>query len=109
MNAGVPITDMVSGVAMGLLQSKEGRFQVLTDIAGIEDAFGLMDFKVAGTDNGITAIQMDIKHKEGLPRSVFEMALSRQYWRLHILNEMRKVMSAPNPKFSDLSATNCFI
>ena len=58
---------MVSGVAMGLLYNKsENRFQVLTDIAGIEDAFGLMDFKVAGTDQGITAIQMDIKHKEGL-------------------------------------------
>ena len=66
MNAGVPIQFMVSGVAMGLLHNKEGRFQVLTDIAGIEDAFGLMDFKVTGTDKGITAIQMDIKHKEGL-------------------------------------------
>ncbi len=103
MNAGVPITHMVSGVAMGLLQNKEGRFQVLTDISGIEDAFGLMDFKVAGTDAGITAIQMDIKHKEGLPRSVFDMALAAaRAGRLHILNEMRKVMSAPNPKLSDL-------
>ena len=103
MNAGVPITGMVSGVAMGLLQNKEGRFQVLTDIAGIEDAFGLMDFKVAGTEHGITAIQMDIKHKEGLPRTVFEMALAQaKAGRLHILNEMRKVMSAPNPKLSDL-------
>ena len=101
MNAGVPITHMVSGVAMGLLQNKEGQFQVLTDIAGIEDAFGLMDFKVAGTDNGITAIQMDIKHKEGLPRSVFEMALAQaKVWQAaYILNEMRKVMSAPNPNF----------
>lgn len=103
MNAGVPITSMVSGVAMGLLQNKEKRFQVLTDIAGIEDAFGLMDFKVAGTDKGITAIQMDIKHKEGLPRNVFEMALAQALRaRLHILGEMRKVMSAPNPKLSDL-------
>ena len=104
MNAGVPITSMVSGVAMGLLQNKaDNKFQVLTDIAGIEDAFGLMDFKVAGTDKGITAIQMDIKHKEGLPREVFEMALAQSLkGRLHILGEMRKVMSAPNPKVSDL-------
>ena len=96
MNAGVPISSMVSGVAMGLLYNKsENRFQVLTDIAGIEDAFGLMDFKVTGTDKGITAIQMDIKHKEGLAREVFEMALAQaKKGRLHILGEMRKVMSA---------------
>ena len=62
-----------------------------------------MDFKVAGTEKGITAIQMDIKHKEGLAREVFEMALAQaQKGRLHILDEMRKVMSAPNPKLSDL-------
>ncbi len=103
MNAGVPIKSMVSGIAMGLLQNAEKRFQVLTDIAGIEDAFGLMDFKVAGTDKGITAIQMDIKAKEGLPRTVFEMALAQALRaRLHILAEMRKVMSAPNPKLSEL-------
>lgn len=103
MNAGVPISAMVSGVAMGLLRNKEGRFQVLTDIAGIEDAFGLMDFKVTGTDKGITAIQMDIKAKEGLPRNVFEMALEQaKKGRMHILGEMRKVISVPNPKVSDL-------
>lgn len=104
MHAGVPIRSMVSGVAMGLLQNNADKsFQVLTDISGLEDAFGLMDFKVAGTDKGITAIQMDIKHKEGLPRSVFEMALAKALRaRLHILGEMRKVMTAPNPKLSDL-------
>ncbi len=103
MNAGVPISSMVSGVAMGLLQNKEGKFQVLSDIAGIEDAFGLMDFKVTGTDRGITAIQMDIKAKHGLERAVFERALEQaKKGRLHILGEMRKVMSAPNPKVSDL-------
>ncbi len=103
MNAGVPIRSMVSGIAMGLLRSKEGRFQVLSDISGIEDAFGLMDFKVTGTDAGITAIQMDIKHKVGLTREVFEMALEQsKKGRLHILGEMRKVMSAPNPSVSDL-------
>ncbi len=64
MDAGVPIRKMVSGIAMGLLRSSNGEFKVLSDIAGIEDAFGLMDFKVAGTDQGITAIQMDIKYKK---------------------------------------------
>lgn len=103
MDAGVPIAKMVSGVAMGLLQSKEAKFQVLTDISGMEDAFGLMDFKVTGTDAGITAIQMDIKHKEGLPREVFTMALDKaKKGRLHILHEMRKVMAEPNPKLSVL-------
>jgi polyribonucleotide nucleotidyltransferase len=103
MNAGVPITHMVSGIAMGLLRNQSGNFQVLTDIAGIEDAFGLMDFKVAGTEHGITAIQMDIKDKGGLKREVFEMALEKAHkGRMHILNEMRKVMTAPNPKLSDL-------
>lgn len=102
MDAGVPIKHMVSGVAMGLL-SHEGRFQVLTDIAGIEDAFGLMDFKVAGTERGITAIQMDIKYKGGLPREVFEMALAQaNRGRMHILGEMRKVMTTPNTKLSEL-------
>lgn len=102
MDAGVPVKHMVSGVAMGLL-SHEGRFQVLTDIAGIEDAFGLMDFKVAGTENGITAIQMDIKYKGGLPREVFEMALAQaNRGRMHILGEMRKVMTTPNSKLSEL-------
>ena len=77
MDAGVPIKTMVSGVAMGLLKNSKGEFRVLTDIAGIEDAFGLMDFKVAGTEEGITAIQMDIKYKGGLERSVFEMAFAQ--------------------------------
>ncbi len=103
MNAGVPIKKMVSGIAMGLLGSADGRFQVLSDIAGIEDAFGLMDFKVAGTDDGITAIQMDIKYKDGLPREIFVKSLAQaRTGRLHILAEMRKVMTAPNPKLSEL-------
>lgn len=103
MNAGVPIKKMVSGIAMGLLQSNTGKFQVLTDIAGIEDAYGLMDFKVTGTEQGITAIQMDIKYKGGLAREVFEAALAQaKDGRLHIMKEMQKVMTAPNPKLSDL-------
>lgn len=103
MNAGIPIHHMVSGIAMGLVQSKNGKFQVISDIAGIEDAFGLMDFKVAGTDEGITAIQMDIKYKGGLHREVFEMALAQaKEGRKYIMNEMKKVMAAPNSQLSDL-------
>lgn len=96
MSAGVPLRKMVSGVAMGLLMSKAGDYQVITDIAGIEDAFGFMDFKVAGTEDGITAIQMDIKYKGGLARDIFEKALAQaKRGRLHIMNEMKKVMTKP--------------
>lgn len=103
MDAGVPIRKMVSGVAMGLLRNKDNAFHVLTDISGSEDTFGLMDFKVAGTDEGIVAIQMDIKHKGGLKREVFDMALAQaRKGRIHILDEMRKVLSSPRPELSDL-------
>lgn len=103
MQAGVPITKMVSGIAMGLLRSETGAVKVLSDISGFEDAFGLMDFKVAGTDDGVTAIQMDIKYKGGLPRDIFEKALAQaKAGRLFILNKMRQVMSKPNPTLSDL-------
>ncbi len=103
MQAGVPIKKMVGGIAMGLLQNQRGDFQVLSDISGFEDAYGLMDFKVVGTENGITAIQMDIKYKGGLARSVFEKALAQaRQGRLHILGEMKKVMSKPNETLSDL-------
>lgn len=96
MNAGVPIRTMVSGIAMGLLHNEQGEFQVLTDIAGIEDEFGLMDFKVAGTERGILAIQMDIKYKGGLSRGIFEKALTHaKIGRMHILREMQKVMTKP--------------
>jgi len=103
MNAGVPIKQMVSGIAMGLLGDEKNNFQAISDINGFEDAYGLMDFKVAGTDKGITAIQMDIKYKGGLPRSVFEAALAQaKVGRAHILGEMRKVMTAPNTTLSEL-------
>jgi polyribonucleotide nucleotidyltransferase len=103
INAGVPIKKMVSGVAMGLLQNKEGRFQVITDIAGIEDEFGLMDFKVAGSDTGVTAIQMDIKYKGGLPRELFESALAQaKRGRLFILQKMVAVSAQPNPRLAEL-------
>lgn len=103
LNAGVPMKKMVSGVAMGLLRSSEGSFQALTDISGFEDAFGLMDFKVCGTRDGITAIQMDIKYKGGLPREVFVQALAQaKKGREHILDEMQKVMSKPAAELSPL-------
>jgi len=103
MQAGVPIAKMVGGIAMGLLKSNSGGFVVLSDISGIEDSFGLMDFKVTGTDVGICAIQMDIKYKGGLTRDIFEKALDQaREGRMLILGEMRKVMSQPNPNLSEL-------
>lgn len=102
MDAGVPIKKMVSGIAMGLLTNANGQFKVLTDIAGAEDAYGLMDFKVAGTAEGIVAIQMDIKYKGGLKREVFETALEKaRVGRLHILDEMKKVLAEPRPQLSE--------
>lgn len=103
LDGGVPIKDMVGGVAMGLLKSDNSDFTILTDISGFEDAFGLMDFKVAGTEQGITAIQMDIKYKGGLPREVFEKALDQaRKGRVHILAQMKKIMSKPKAQLSDL-------
>lgn len=101
MNAGVPIKKMVSGVAMGLLKSDKGQYQAITDITGFEDEFGWMDFKVTGTDEGITAIQLDIKYKGGLDKAVFRAALDQaKVGRAHILEQMRKVMTVPNPELS---------
>lgn len=103
MQAGVPVKKMIAGVAMGLLRGQNGTFESLTDISAFEDAFGLMDFKVIGTHDGITAIQMDTKYKGGLPRQVFEMALENaRKARLHILTEMQKVISKPRESLSDL-------
>lgn len=102
MNAGVPIKEMISGVAMGLLKSGD-KFQAITDITGFEDEFGWMDFKITGTHDAITAIQLDIKSKAGLPKEVFKEALRQaKDGRTHILHEMRKVMSAPNASLSPL-------
>lgn len=92
MDAGVPIKSPVAGIAMGLI--KEGdQYKILSDILGDEDHLGDMDFKVAGTSEGITAIQMDIKI-EGITEEIFKEALSRaRDGRLHILNEMAKTIS----------------
>jgi polyribonucleotide nucleotidyltransferase len=104
MDAGVPITAPVAGVAMGLV--KEGdRFQVLTDILGDEDHLGDMDFKVAGTNNGITALQMDIKITS-ITREIMKVALDQaRAGRLHILGEMNKVLSKPRENMSEWAPT----
>jgi len=104
MDAGVPIKAPVAGVAMGLVL-EGGRFQVLTDILGDEDHLGDMDFKVAGTADGVTALQMDIKI-EGITREIMKVALEAAHKaRLHILGEMAKVISAPRPQMSEWAPT----
>jgi len=104
MDAGVPVKAPVAGVAMGLI--KEGdQFQVLTDILGDEDHLGDMDFKVAGTADGVTALQMDIKI-DGITREIMSVALEQaREARLHILGEMNKVLAAPREKMSDWAPT----
>jgi polyribonucleotide nucleotidyltransferase len=101
LDAGVPIKDLVAGVAMGMLRDKSGNFNVITDIAGIEDEFGLMDFKIAGTKSLITAVQMDIKHKGGLGREIFESAFENaRKSRLHILSKMELVLASPRKELA---------
>ena len=103
MDAGVPMKKMVGGIAMGLLKSSDGDHKILSDITGMEDDFGLMDFKVAGTGDGITAIQMDIKSKVGFPREIFEKAFDQaKTGRLHILSKMSECMTKPRADVSDL-------
>jgi polyribonucleotide nucleotidyltransferase len=104
MDAGVPIKAPVAGVAMGLV--KEGaRFKVLTDILGDEDHLGDMDFKVAGTKDGITALQMDIKITS-ITREIMHVALDQaKHGRLHILGEMNKVLSTPRAVMSEWAPT----
>lgn len=104
MDAGVPIKDMVSGIAMGLMKDSHGNFCVLSDILGTEDAFGLMDFKITGTHKGIMAVQMDIKAKSGITREILADALEQaRVGRIHILNIMKEVMSSPRPDISNLA------
>ncbi|MEW5879278.1 MAG: polyribonucleotide nucleotidyltransferase [Pseudomonadota bacterium] len=99
MDAGVPMKAHVAGVAMGLI--KEGnKFAVLTDILGDEDHLGDMDFKVAGTANGVTALQMDIKI-EGITKEIMQVALAQaKEGRMHILQKMQEAMDAPRGELS---------
>ena len=104
MDAGVPIAGAVAGVAMGLVKDGD-RHQVLTDILGDEDHLGDMDFKVAGTTKGVTALQMDIKI-DGITREIMERALAQaRDGRLHILEQMNSVLDAPRQQMSDWAPT----
>jgi polyribonucleotide nucleotidyltransferase len=99
MDAGVPIKSPVAGIAMGLV--KEGdKYAILTDIAGAEDHFGDMDFKVAGTKDGITALQMDIKVSGITPEIMAEALAQARVARLHILEKMLAAISEPRTKIS---------
>ncbi|GBE10222.1 polyribonucleotide nucleotidyltransferase [bacterium BMS3Abin12] len=100
MDAGVPIKAPVAGIAMGLIKENE-RFAVLTDIIGDEDHLGDMDFKVAGTRDGITALQMDIKI-DGITREIMDTALQQaREARMHILDRMQEAIAAPRPEMSE--------
>ena len=102
MDAGVPIEHHVAGIAMGLI--KEGnRFAVLSDILGDEDHLGDMDFKVAGTENGLTALQMDIKI-QGITKEIMQVALAQaREGRLHILEKMRSAIGGARTELSDFA------
>jgi len=104
MDAGVPIEKPVAGVAMGLvLDAEHDRYTVLTDIQGMEDALGDMDFKVAGTDGGVTAIQMDIKVK-GITLDIMRQALSQAHTgRQFILGKMLETIAAPRTELSSFA------
>jgi polyribonucleotide nucleotidyltransferase len=100
MDAGVPIKAPVAGVAMGLIMGEGDRYAILTDIAGLEDAMGDMDFKVAGTTEGVTALQMDIKVK-GITLEVLEKALAQaRDARLFILDRMLETIPTSRPELS---------
>jgi polyribonucleotide nucleotidyltransferase len=103
MDAGVPLTRPVSGIAMGLILEPSGEFAILSDILGDEDHLGDMDFKVAGTELGITSLQMDIK-VPGITEEIMKKALSQAYdGRLHILEEMNKAMTAPRAEIGEFA------
>ena len=100
MNAGVPVKCMIGGVAMGMIKEEGYEPVVLTDIQGIEDFLGDMDFKVTGNDDGITALQMDMKAK-GIPNATLRKALFQaKEGRLHILGKMREVITEPAKELS---------
>jgi len=99
MDAGVQIKKPVSGIAMGLISDPEGKYCILSDILGDEDHLGDMDFKVTGTEDGITACQMDIKI-DGLSHEILTEALAQaKEGRLHILEEIKKTMATPNSDY----------
>ncbi|MGH9787194.1 MAG: S1 RNA-binding domain-containing protein, partial [Candidatus Acidiferrales bacterium] len=100
MDAGVPVSAQVGGIAMGLVMGEDGKYAILTDIAGAEDHYGDMDFKVAGTRKGITALQMDIK-VGGVTQQIMAEALAQaRAGRLHILEIMDQALAAPRESIS---------
>lgn len=102
MDAGVPITEVIGGVAMGLVmdEANPSNFKVLTDIAGIEDFNGHMDFKITGSETGITAMQMDVKVKGLTPEILAKAIMQAKPGRIHILAKMKAVLAAPRPEMS---------
>ena len=105
MDAGVPITEVIGGVAMGLVmdEANPSNFKVLTDIAGIEDFNGHMDFKITGSETGITAMQMDVKVKGLTPEILAKAIMQAKPGRIHILAKMKAVLAAPRPEMSKYS------
>lgn len=100
MDAGVPMKKPVAGIAMGLIKEDDGRVAILTDILGDEDHLGDMDFKVAGTKDGVTALQMDIKITS-ITKEIMQNALAQAHeGRIHILGEMAKAIAEPRPEIS---------
>lgn len=100
MDAGVPIKKHVAGISIGMVSDEKGNYKLLTDIQGIEDFAGDMDFKVAGTDTGITAIQLDIKI-QGLPLQIIQDALrAAKKARFFILDKMKELIPKPRPELS---------
>lgn len=101
MDAGVPMKHPVAGIAMGLIKEEDGRFAVLTDILGDEDHLGDMDFKVAGTENGVTSLQMDIKITS-ITKEIMDIALKQaKEGRMHILGKMAEALAAPRDAVSE--------
>jgi polyribonucleotide nucleotidyltransferase len=100
MDAGVPVKKAVAGIAMGLVTDDKGNYAILTDIEGLEDAYGDMDFKVAGTVDGITALQLDTKLK-GISTEIIEKTLNQAHdARLSILEIMNQTISSSRPELS---------
>ena len=100
LDAGVPLKENVAGIAMGLVTTQDGRYAILSDIQGVEDFLGDMDFKVAGTANGVNALQMDIKTK-GLTPEILSQALEQaRVGRMHILGKMNEAIDTPRTEMS---------
>lgn len=100
MDAGVPLKKPVAGIAMGIMSNEKGDYKILTDIQGPEDHYGDMDFKVAGTKDGVTAVQLDVKIDGVTPQILHEGLEQAKAARLEILSHMEKTLSAPRPEIS---------